>query len=124
MIIIFGWTKKGKRERPLLDTHCYQCRRQTTWDWFRLTEWITGFFVPLLPIGSQHFLVCSTCHDQLELQAAETRGIKQLKHLPASESKQLHDRLVQRLEAYQLADKSETQREFLKTQRHEPSKRE
>jgi len=119
MIILFGWTKKGKRERALLDTHCYQCKRQTTWDWYRLTEWVTGFFIPLLPIKSEHFLVCSACKDQLALQTDEARGIKILKQLPKEESQQLHDGLVQRLEDHQLAGKSTTQREFLKSQRRE-----
>ena len=119
MIILFGWEKKGKRERALLDTHCYPCKRQTTWDWIRLTEWITGFFIPLLPIKSEHFLVCSICKDQLQLQAGEARGVKQLPLLSKLDSQQLHDRLVQRLEDYQLSGKTATQRDFLKTQRRE-----
>ena len=123
MIIIFGSTNKGKRERSLLDTYCYQCKQETTWDWYRLTEWITGFFVPLLPTTSEHFLVCTGCHDQLKLQPDEARGIKHLNQLPAHESKQLHDSIVRRLEERQLANKTETQREFLKSQRIESARR-
>jgi len=123
MIIIFGSTNKGKRERSLLDTYCYQCKHETTWDWYRLTEWITGFFVPLLPTTSEHFLVCTGCHDQLKLQPDEAQGIKHLNQLPAHDSKTLHDKIVRRLEERQLANKTETQREFLINQRRESTQR-
>jgi hypothetical protein len=124
MIVIFGSTNKGNRERSLLDSYCFRCKQETTWDWYRLTEWITLFFVPLLPTTSEHFLVCTGCHDQLKLLPDETHGIKHLNQLPGPESKELHDRIVQRLEQRQLADKTATQREFLKNQRGESTQRE
>jgi len=124
MLIIAGSTKKGKRERSLLDTYCYQCRKQTTWDWIRLTEWFTVFFVALLPITSEHYLVCTGCKDHLKLLADDACGVKNLQRLPADDSRQLHDRLVQRLEDQQLAGKSDTQREDLKRHRRENSGRE
>jgi hypothetical protein len=123
MIIIFGTTNRGKRERPLLDTYCYQCRRETTWDWYRLNEWITIFFVPILPTTSGHLLVCTGCHDQLKLERDEAHGVQQLKQLPAREAQELHDRLVQRLKTRQFADKTDTQREFLESQRRENAER-
>ncbi len=114
MIIIFGWTTKGAIERSLLDTHCYSCRRTTTWEWFRATEWLTGFFLPVLPIKSEHYLLCQHCKDSLQLQKHEVKAIKRLQLLPADESAALHDRLVERLEAHQMSGKTETQREYLK----------
>jgi hypothetical protein len=117
MFIVFGWVKKGKRERPLLDTYCYQCKRQTTWDWFRLTDWLSIFFIELVPVKDDHLLACQGCGDQLPLTKNEARGIKRLKQLSDSESKQLHDALVQRLEDHQLDGKTATQREFLKSKR-------
>jgi hypothetical protein len=119
MFIIAGSTRKARRERPLLDTYCYQCKKQTTWDWYRLTEWFTAFFIAVLPIASDHYLVCTGCKDQLQLQSDEARGVKNLQRLPADESLQLHDRLVQRLEDHQLAGKSDTQNEDLQRQRRE-----
>ena len=124
MFIIAGSTKKGKRERPLLDTYCFQCRKQTTWDWYRLTEWFTAFFVALLPIASEHYLVCTGCKDHLKLHSDEAHGVKNLQRLPADEAQQLHDRLVRRLEDQQLAGKSETQCEDLKRHRSENMGRE
>jgi zinc-ribbon family len=117
MIILFGWEKKGTRVRPLLDTHCYRCKRQTTWDWYRITEWVTFFFIRVLPFKDEHLVVCANCGDQLLLDKNEARGIKKLKNLAPTESQTLHDKLVKRLEDHQLADKSDTQREFLKSQR-------
>jgi hypothetical protein len=116
-MIIIGWTKKGKRERPLLDTHCYQCRKETTWDWFRLTDWLSAYFIPVVPMKNEHLLACRGCGDQLKLAKDEVRGIKRLNQLPKQESQQLHDSLVHRLEEQQLAGKTETQREFLKPKR-------
>jgi hypothetical protein len=118
MIIIFGWTTKGTAVRPLLDTYCYECKRQTTWDWYRLAEWVTAFFVPVLPVKSEHYLVCQGCRDQLQLQSDEVRDIKRLKQLSKDASQTLHDRLVQRLEDRQLDGKTETQKEYLKTRRN------
>jgi hypothetical protein len=97
---------------------------ETTWDWYRLTEWFTAFFVPLLPTTSEHFLVCTGCHDQLKLQPDEAQGAKQLSQLSAIESNALHDKIVQRIEERQLADKTETQRDFLRSQRKENAQRE
>jgi hypothetical protein len=117
MIIIFGSATKGATDRPLLDTHCYSCRRTTTWDLFRATEWVTAFFLPVLPVKTDLYLICQGCKDHLQLHKEEMQGVKRLRQLPMDESKALHDRLVQRLEAHQLADKTETQREYLKSQR-------
>jgi hypothetical protein len=117
MIFIFGIAYKSKRERPLLDTHCYTCSRVTTWDWYRVGEWFSLFFVALLPVKDEHFLLCSSCGDRLQLTANEARGVKNLKQLAPAESQSLHDHLVQRLEDLQLADKTQTQREYLKSKR-------
>ena len=117
MIFIFGGTQKGATVRPLLDTHCYQCNRTTTWDWYRVTEWMSAFFIPVLPVNSKHYLLCQGCKDHLQLQQDEVNGVKQLRQLPMDESKALHDGLVERLETHQLAEKTPTQREYLKSRR-------
>jgi len=117
MIIIFGSATKGAPVRKLIDTYCYQCKREVTWDWFRVTEWMSAFFVPVLPLKSEHFLVCPACRDRVRLKTDELRSIKRLRQLAESDSRILHDRLVQRLEDHQLADKTATQRVFLKTHR-------
>lgn len=117
MIIIFGTAHKSKRERPLIDTYCFECKRPTTWDWYKVTEWMSAFFIPVLPIRDEHFLVCSHCGDQLQMNKEEANGVKCRAELTAAESRLLHDRLVDRLETHQLAEKSDTQREYLKSQR-------
>lgn len=117
MIIIFGWTHKGATVRPLIDTHCYPCRRTTTWEWYRVGEWMTLFFLRVLPVRSDYYLVCRGCRDNLKLSADEVSGVKRLSQLSADESQSLHDKLVKRLEDHQMADKTETQREFLKNRR-------
>lgn len=117
MIFIFGSTQKGATVRPLLDTHCYPCQRTTTWDWYRVTEWMSVFFLPVLPVNSKHFLLCRGCKDHLQLEPDDVKGVKRLRQLTGAESKTLHDRLVERLETHQLSEKTATQREYLKSRR-------
>lgn len=117
MIIIFGTSHKSKRERPLIDTYCYECKRVTTWDWYKVTEWMSAFFIPVLPVRDEHFLVCSQCGDQLQMNKDEANGVKRRAELSAADAQALHDRLVARLETHQLSGKSETQRDYLKSQR-------
>jgi hypothetical protein len=88
-----------------------------------LNEWITILFVPILPTTSGHLLMCTGCHDQLKLERDEAHGVQQLKQLPAREAQELHDRLVQRLKTRQFADKTDTQREFMESQRRENAER-
>lgn len=115
MIFIFGARRKGERLRPLLDTHCYRCKRGTTWDWLRVTDWLSVFFIRLIPLRSKTYLACNGCGDALLLQPNEARGISDLQRLSADRSRRLHDHLVQRLEEHQFRGKSTTQREYLKS---------
>jgi hypothetical protein len=119
MLIVFGTAHKGKRVRSLLDTYCYECKRDVTWDLYCVTEWITAYLIRALPIKDEHFLVCSVCHDQLPLSKEEARSIKKLHLLDPKESESLHDSLVARLETQQLTNRTETQREYLKSQRQQ-----
>ena len=119
MLIVFGWEKSGKRLRPLLDTHCYQCKRTSTWDWNRVTEWVSLFFIRVLPFKSTDYLCCPGCGDAIELDAREKRGVANLPHLSAQDSRALHDRLVGRLEDHQFQGKSATQREYIKSMRRD-----
>jgi hypothetical protein len=117
MIFIVGSAYRPKRLQPLLDTHCFGCNRVTTWDWHKVTEWISAFFIPLLPITDEHYLRCSGCGDTLRLTREQVDGVKRRVQLSTSESQHLHDALVAALEAQQLKDKTDTQREFLKARR-------
>jgi hypothetical protein len=117
MFILFGTTHKVKRQRALLDTFCYECKRVVAWDWMKTTEWLTAYFIALAPVGSRHFLCCGGCGTVLQLTPDELRGIQTLQSLLPADARSLHDHLVSRLEIQQLADKTDTQREYLKAQR-------
>ncbi|HTE40615.1 MAG TPA: hypothetical protein VK629_07290 [Steroidobacteraceae bacterium] len=117
MLIVFGTAHKGKRVRPLLDTYCFPCKRDVTWEWYRLTEWLTAYFIRVLPVKNEYFLVCGACGDRMSLTKDEATGIQKLSALTPDESISLHDSLVARLETHQLQDRTETQREYLKSQR-------
>lgn len=119
MILIFGSQRKSERLRSLLDTHCYRCKHEKTWDWVRVTDWLSIFFIRLIPVRSKGYLACNGCGDTLALRDDEVRGIRSLSRLSDEKSRELHDHLVRRLEEHQFQGKSATQREYLKSLRRQ-----
>src|SRR5262249_19593241 len=65
----------------------------------------------------EHFLLCQSCEDCIELAPEHVAGIRKLSRLPDHESRALHDRLVALIEAHQLAGKTQTQRDYIKARR-------
>jgi len=114
MFVIFGFTKKPKLIRTLLNTYCYECEKETLWDWLKLTEWISLFFLDVIPFKSQHFLACQNCGYYIELNKQDIVSIQSLKTLSDIESELLHDYVVKKLEDSQLNGKSDTQLKWIK----------
>ena len=115
MFIIFGWLKETKHEKSLLDTYCYHCNNNSTWELCSETEWVTFFDIKTIPFLAKHYIVCDRCHDEFNLSKEITRGVTRLNKLSASKSRKLHDRLVSELEKHQLSNKTERQLEFIKS---------
>lgn len=109
MFVIFGWEKHGERVKPLIDTHCYHCNNAVTWDWVKVTEWVSFFFVRVVPFKSEHFLGCGICGDAIALDNSEVRRLKKLHRLSRRKSSHLHGALVARLEQHQFEGMTENQ---------------
>jgi len=61
--------------------------------------------------------VCTKCTDLFDLDKKLYKRIKKLPKLNRKKSKKLHDELVQKLQKYQLAGKTETQIRYIKSLR-------
>jgi hypothetical protein len=115
MFIIFGWVKEAKAVRPVVDSYCYHCQRQRTWDLWRETEWVSFFAVKTIPFLWKNFIVCGGCDDTIQLDDARYRQLAE--ETPSAE-------LIAFLEEHQLSQKNELQRNFLRSIRAQGESRE
>lgn len=115
MWIVFGWEKE---ERPIWEVatgYCYDCRRKTLWVVWNESEWVTFSAIRTLKFINKNRLHCASCTARFELSAAELGKIK--RHMQAHDSidgTPLHEHLMQRVEAAQLAGKTPLQLEFIR----------
>lgn len=110
MFVVFGRVKESRQVSPVLQCHCYRCQRQRGWDLWRETEWVSFFALKTVPFPSRVFLVCSACGDTAPLDKPRYRQLTRL-----ADTRPLHEYLEQ----HQFADKNETQRAFLRSQREQ-----
>lgn len=115
MFVIFGWLKESTPVKPLLDTWCYHCNSQRTWELYCETEWVTFFDIRTFPFMKKYFLYCSKCHDTLPLDKHTGNTVMQLDSLGSSKSQMLHDNLVCELEKHQLSNKTERQLAYIRS---------
>lgn len=117
MFIIIGSSTSVEHEKPLLDTYCYHCNRETTWDLYAEKHWVTFFFIRTFVFRKEHFLVCEHCRDHIDLTREEGRQVARLHRLTGNQSQELHDRLVKRIEQKQMGNKTEQQLNYIKSLR-------
>ena len=118
MFIIFGWENKSGLVRIAFREHCHRCQASRQWGHFQDSQWISFFFIPMIPIKHKHYLVCEGCNDTLELNA---KAVKMLKRLAKTNDAETRNWIVQGfsslIENHQLADKTEVQREYIRASR-------
>lgn len=112
MFIIFGWEQTVKPEATLFKSYCYRCRNDAAWDLYAVTKWISFFFIRVIPFHSRKFLCCSICGDSIELDSQAYGRMRW-----GGQESNAHGEAISLLEAHQLADKTETQRNFLRATR-------
>jgi hypothetical protein len=110
LIIIFGWLKEAKEVGPGLDCYCYCCQRTRPWEHWRETEWVSFFAIKTIPFLWKNHVVCAACRQPIELDRLRMAQLQNKEHWPS---------LAAFLEDYQLAEKSDLQRNFLRAQRAE-----
>jgi uncharacterized C2H2 Zn-finger protein len=115
MFILFGTKWQVEPVKPLIDTYCYNCNVIRTWDLYAQREYFTLFFIPTIAFRSEYFLVCKKCNDQYDIDKDFYKRINSRHKTNKKQSLQLHDELVKKLEAHQLAGKTEEQIRYIKS---------
>ncbi len=117
MFFVFGWEKTFKPAESLLKTRCHNCNRTTVWRIWHETEWVSLFFVRLVPFSRRFLLVCDDCRDALALDAAAVKGARSRHRLGEGARLALHDEIVARVEDHQLGGLTEGQRQYYRNMR-------
>ena len=119
MFVVFGWDKTFKQRESLLKTHCHHCSSDVSWHIWHETEWVSLFFVRLIPLVTKYHLACEVCRNSLPLDAPTCRRARNRHALDARTSRQLHDELVKRIEDHQYGGMTEGQRTYYKRTREQ-----
>ena len=62
MFYIFGY---GPRRRDLgldVERNCTNCNNRRQWHRFEERNWISLFFIPVIPLGRKFLTVCPVCN--------------------------------------------------------------
>jgi len=108
MIMIYGWLKERRPLKQVLASYCYVCQRNCEWHVWRESEWVTFFGMRTIPFLSKDSLACARCEGLMPLQKAQSREL--LRGAGVAQA-------IEQLEAHQLEDKNEVQRNFLRANR-------
>lgn len=61
----------GKRTKSLLGpggTHyCRSCGRTVQWQVYKVTKWVTLFFIPVIPYRTEYYLACTDCGEWMPI---------------------------------------------------------
>lgn len=112
MFVIFGWEKSVKPIESIMKTSCYHCQNHSGWSVWKETEWVSLFFVKILPFINKYHLGCDVCGDSVVLKDNEARDALNQKR----RSQELHDELVSKIEKHQFQSLSEGQISYRKAQ--------
>jgi hypothetical protein len=108
MFVVYGWLKEKRPVKPVFNCYCYVCQRAESWEVVRETEWVTFFGMRTIPFLTRDALACGRCADLIPL--ARTQALRLLRGDDTARSMAL-------VEEFQLASKSEVQRNFLLSMR-------
>lgn len=61
MIFIFGIAPREKVLGPCEEITCSRCHNKTFWMLKKSVNWISLFFIPVIPVSTKKFMYCSIC---------------------------------------------------------------
>ncbi|MCB1182580.1 zinc-ribbon domain-containing protein [bacterium] len=61
MFFIFGFGPRTKDLGPDGERDCPHCHNRRTWRRWEQRNWITLFFVPVIPLGAKRMTLCPIC---------------------------------------------------------------
>lgn len=112
MIVVLGWQRTFEPRESLLKTHCHHCKNDVSWRVWHETEWVSLFFVRLLPFLRKYHLACEVCRDSVPLDAKTCRRARNRGALGETASRELHDSLVKLIEDHQYGGMTEGQKRY------------
>jgi zinc ribbon protein len=60
MLFLFGFRTKAKPIKQI-DYPCSKCARHTVFTAVESKRYFTLFFIPVIPLGGNHFIRCNVC---------------------------------------------------------------
>lgn len=79
MFFLFGWNHQTKKDYgPTLPIKCPNCNNDVFWHLVHSRDWLTVFFVPVIPYKSKHSLLCEVCSQGIELNDTQISKAKKL----------------------------------------------
>ncbi len=81
MIFIFGYHPKTKTVGPVEDKTCPNCNNTRHWLLGKTTDFISFFFIPLIPTKTKYHEHCPVCNFTNELSRSEFERKKDLADL-------------------------------------------
>ena len=83
MLIIFG-VRRMRRQLGVVLTMCQRCGRPCAHSIVRIKTFFALFFIPVLPLGTKYFTVCSMCAGSVRIdQPGATRLVDAAAHQAA-----------------------------------------
>jgi hypothetical protein len=61
MFVVFGWGPRVKDLGPDRERDCPNCHNRRVWQRWEQTNWITLFFIPVIPTGRKRLRQCPIC---------------------------------------------------------------
>jgi len=62
MFLIFGYGPRTKDLGLDIERDCPNCHNRRQWHRIRETNWVTLFFIPVIPTGSKQKTLCPVCN--------------------------------------------------------------
>ncbi|NQD35726.1 hypothetical protein HPT27_01750 [Permianibacter sp. IMCC34836] len=122
MLVVFGWVKQMDLVGAPMPAYCFNCQSYREWGHLKETEWATLFFIKILPFISKSRLICDGCRDEITLNSKAQEKIKELANASDAEEvawiKAGFDKLI---EAHQLQNKTEAQKQYIQSIRSSAS---
>ena len=88
MLIVFG-IRKMRRRLGVALMMCGHCRQPCAHSIVRLQTWFSLFFVPVLPVGTTFFTVCSLCAGATRIDKAQAQHLEEAARQQAAQPVQM-----------------------------------
>lgn len=75
MAIILGRKKLAVSIGDVCNAYCHDCASDAAWEVAKVTDWMTVFNYPALPVRADYFIACKACGDDHDLSKSDFKSI-------------------------------------------------